>query len=118
MTALEFGLPSLLLAGDPSPSHTATQSLSETAIGDAFVPTGLLLEEPTIPQETDGGESSRDQGGEFGGTCFYHPLDGGWCGMHYGGFIPCAPASQKNRGHANCFILLPCLVSPKVCSLN
>ena len=76
MAALEFGLPSgLLLAGGLS--DIATEPSSKAAIGDAFVPTGLLLEEPTILQETNGGESSRDQGGEFGGTCFNHPLDRG-----------------------------------------
>ncbi|PIL24416.1 hypothetical protein GSI_14170 [Ganoderma sinense ZZ0214-1] len=65
MAALEFGLPSsLLLAGDPS--DTPTESLIQAAIGDAFVPTGLLLEEPAVPQENDRGESSRVSGGEFG----------------------------------------------------
>ena len=67
MAALEFGLPSsLLLVGDPL--DTPTDSLGQTAIGDAFIPTGLLLEEPIISKGTDGGESSRVSGGEFGGT--------------------------------------------------
>ena len=67
MAALEFGLPgSLLLAGDPS--DDATDSLPRAAIGDAFIPTGLLLEEPIISRTTDGGESSRVSDGEFGGT--------------------------------------------------
>ncbi|KAM5538065.1 hypothetical protein V8D89_008262 [Ganoderma adspersum] len=65
MAVLEFGLPSsLLLAGDPS--DNATGSLARAAIGDAFIPTGLLLPEPTISKETDGGEFSRVSGGEFG----------------------------------------------------
>ena len=113
MAALEFGLPSsLLLAGGLS--DIATEPLSEAAIGDAFVPTGLLLEEPTILQGTNERESSRDQGGEFGGTCFNHSLDGGCAARYTMADSFSALASRKNRSHANCFILLPCPVSPQV----
>ena len=87
MAAIEFGLPSsLLLAGDPL--DTPTDSFGQTAIGDAFIPTGLLLEEPITSKGTDGGESSRVSDGEFGGTSVLQLSRNGCCavGQNYRDF--------------------------------
>ena len=66
MAAPEFGLPGALLFPPLDPQ--ATGPIEQTTSGDAFLPTGLLLEQDTPAACTGAGESSHVVEQGFGGT--------------------------------------------------
>ena len=66
MATLEFGLPSALLF--PPPDAQATEPIKQDTTGDAFLPTGLLLEEDTPIAGSGAGDSICGDGEGFGGT--------------------------------------------------
>ena len=68
MTTLEFGLPNALLFPPPD-ADTPQEPIEETTGADAFLPTGLLLQDSTVTPEPPAFDLDNTREAGFGGTC-------------------------------------------------